>query len=145
MERAEIATATQFTSKTVAYRRSGQLRWQCSGRHKPVEKVKVEIAKGVMGPRLSNAFTMTAEIEQRIAAVERGWAQLRRFWTSGAPLRLWLNLFKCQAIDSALGGLEIWAGKYTPLQTSDLAGIEPRVIGQGGVSLLGAASHHGGR
>ncbi|CAK0900714.1 unnamed protein product, partial [Prorocentrum cordatum] len=94
-----------------------------------------------LGPRLTNTFTMTAEIEQRIIAVERGWSQLRKFWTSDTPFRLRLNIFKCQVLNSALSGLEVWARKYTPLRKSDLADIESRVVKYGRVLLNGTASY----
>jgi hypothetical protein len=81
-----------------------------------------------LGARITDNLAFNEERSQRIMAVTRAWCTFGSFWSSSAPWRWKVALFKGYVLNVALSGLEAWAGRAGPLRTSELHVVEARQL-----------------
>jgi len=73
-----------------------------------------------LGGRYAGAHSLPVELVYRRAAMKKAWACLWRFFVSNAATRFKIIVFLCCVYNTALAGLEAYAGKRAAVSPQDL-------------------------
>ena len=93
-----------------------------------------------LGGRQVHGLSFAPEKKLRLAAMQKGWAMLGRFWTSRAHFRIKRSAFLCIVVGAAMSGLEACAGMYGPIRAAEMGVLERQVVRYLRAMMRGAAA-----